>query len=281
MAEGAVERASRPGGDAEHQPRAAPRRATGRVAVAQRYRPLGERLPQRPASVQAARDLSVRNHPSILEAQHQVASAELGVLATSKNLGPSAALTAQAGIAEDLGSSAYTNSATMALTLSQNVYAGGRLAAQLRRTMALRDSAKSNLLTVQRDTVQDVQDAYARSLVAEASLTASTERVRAADVAFQGIREEATLGARTTLDVLTAEQELLNARIAEVSSRIERSLAAYELLLTQGLLTAEQLGLAVQIYDPTLYYNLVKDSPAKVSKQSKDLDRVLKALGKN
>ena len=45
-------------------------------------------------------------------------------------------------------------------------------------------------------------------------------------------------------------------------------------------MTAERLGLAVQIYDPTLYYNLVKDAPAAVSKRGRDLDRVMKALGK-
>ena len=63
-----------------------------------------------------------------------------------------------------------------------------------------------------------------------------------------------------------------------MASRTERSLAAYQLLQAQGLLTAERLGLAVQIYDPTLYYNLVKKAPSRVSKQSRDLDRVLKAL---
>ena len=99
-------------------------------------------------------------------------------------------------------------------------------------------------------------------------------------MAFDGIREEATLGARTTLDVLTAEQDLLDAQLARISARTERSLAAYQLLASQGLLTAERLGLAVQIYDPTLYYNMVKDAPAAISKRSRDLDRVLEALGK-
>jgi outer membrane protein len=109
----------------------------------------------------------------------------------------------------------------------------------------------------------------------------SGEQVRAAQVAFDGIREEATLGARTTLDVLQAEQELLNAQTARVQARANQALAAYQLLQAQGLLTAEHLGLAVEIYDPTLYYNLVKDAPANVSQRSKDLDRVMKALGRN
>lgn len=109
---------------------------------------------------------------------------------------------------------------------------------------------------------------------------ATAEQVRAAQVAFDGIREEATLGARTTLDVLTAEQDLLDAQTAQISARAEESIAAYELVASQGLLTAERLGLAVQIYDPTLYYNLVKDAPTYTSKQGKELDRILKALGK-
>ena len=47
-----------------------------------------------------------------------------------------------------------------------------------------------------------------------------------------------------------------------------------------GLLTAEYLNLGVQTYDPTAYYNLVKDGPARLSRQGRDLDRVLRALGK-
>ena len=144
--------------------------------------------------------------------------------------------------------------------------------------MAQRDASRANLLNVQKDITQGVTDAYVRFETATASLRASVERVRASQVAFDGIREEATLGARTTLDVLTAQQDLLDAQLAEVASRTERSLAAYQLLQAQGLLTAERLGLAVQIYDPTLYYNLVKKAPAQISKQSRDLDRVLKAL---
>lgn len=172
----------------------------------------------------------------------------------------------------------YINDASVELRLSQPIYSGGRLAASVRRAMANRDASRANLLNTQKDITQGVTDAWVRFQTASASLTASTERVRASQVAFDGIREEATLGARTTLDVLTAQQDLLDAQLAEIASRTERSLAAYQLLQAQGLLTAERLGLAVQIYDPTLYYNLVKKAPAQVSKQSKDLDRVLKAL---
>ena len=237
-------------------------------------------LPARAASLEAAQALAMRNHPLILAAQHRVAAAELAVLQTSKSLGPSASVGASIGLTENFNNSDYNRDASASIIFRQPIYRGGALAARLRRAMAARDAERANLLTVQRDVAQDVNNAFVRLEVARASLVATNERVRAAQVAFDGIREEATLGARTTLDVLTAEQELLNANTSRISDLAERAIASYELLARQGLLTAERLKLGVQIYDPTIYYNLVKTSPAKVSQQSRDLDRVLEALGK-
>lgn len=235
-------------------------------------------LPNLPRSEAEAVSLAQRNHPAILSAQHQVRAFDLIVQQQRANLGPNVSLNADAGVRESYDNNDYVNDATVSLDFTQPIYAGGRLAANVRRAMANRDASRANLLNVQKNITQGVTDRYAAFQAASASLRASTERVRASQVAFDGIREEATLGARTTLDVLNAQQDLLDAQLAEVASRTERSRAAYQLLQAQGLLTAERLGLAVQIYDPTLYYNLVKKAPARVSKQSKDLDRVLKAL---
>lgn len=238
------------------------------------------RLPARPASIKAAQDVAVRNHPDILAAQYQVAAAELTIQRLQKALGPNASLRADLGLTEAYNSPDYSENATLSLTLRQPIYQGGALAANVRRAMASRDAARANLLNVQEAVVQGVNDAFVRLDVAVANLAATRERVRAAQVAFDGIREEATLGARTTLDVLSAEQELLDALTARISARSEQSIAAYQLLSAQGLLTAERLGLPVQIYDPELYYNLAKDAPAAISRQRRDLDRVLEALGK-
>lgn len=237
-------------------------------------------MPAMPRSLDAAVALAVRNHPTILAAQHRVAAAEFAVKVASSSLRPSLSLNADATVSEDTGSSGYSRDASISLRLSQRIYQGGGLASLVRRAMASRDAARGALLNTQRNVVQDVNDAFVRLEVARASLTASAERVRAAQVAFDGIREEATLGARTTLDVLSAEQELLSALTAQISARSEQSLAAYQLVASQGLLTAEKLGLKVQLYDPTAYFNLVKKAPAATSKRSRDLDRVLKRLGK-
>ncbi len=235
-------------------------------------------LPSLPRSESEAISFARRNHPAILAAQHEVRALDLQVQQQRANLGPNVTLNADAGITESYDNDDDTENASVSLNFNQPIYAGGRLAASVRRAMATRDASRANLLNVQKDITQGVSEAYANFQAASASLRASTEQVRASQVAFDGIREEATLGARTTLDVLNAQQDLLDAQLNEVASRTERSRAAYQLLQAQGLLTAERLGLAVQIYDPTLYYNLVKKAPAQVSKQSKDLDRVLKAL---
>jgi outer membrane protein len=235
-------------------------------------------LPSLPNSESEAIAFAQRNHPAILSSQHEVRAFDLLVQQQRANLGPNVSLNADAGITESFDNDDDVEDATIALNFNQPIYAGGALAAQVRRAMATRDASRANLLNVQKDITQGVSASYANFQAAAASLRASTEQVRASQVAFDGIREEATLGARTTLDVLNAQQDLLDAQLNEVASRTERSRAAYQLLQAQGLLTAERLGLAVQIYDPTLYYNLVKKAPAQVSRQSKDLDRVLKAL---
>ena len=105
--------------------------------------------------------------------------------------------------------------------------------------------------------------------------------MRAATVAFDGVREEAKLGARTTLDVLDAEQNLLNAKANLLSANADVVIAAYSVLSSIGELTAKDLNLGVQTYDPNAYYDLVKKAPVDMSPQGKKLDKVLRAIGKN
>mgnify|MGYP000530589247 CR=1 FL=1 len=114
--------------------------------------------------------------------------------------------------------------------------------------------------------------------MAQASIEASRQQVTAAQRAFDGVREEAKLGARTTLDVLNAEQELLDAKADRVTSLTDEVIAGYRVLMRMGQLTAESLNLPVQKFDPAEYYNLVKSAPTKRSARGSKLDRVLKAL---
>ncbi|MCB1334227.1 MAG: TolC family outer membrane protein [Roseivivax sp.] len=237
------------------------------------------RLPSLPGMANAI-DTAQRGHPSVLAAQHQVAAAELAIARADAAMKPKVTLGARLGMTDDLDSSNFTHSGSVTLGVSGPIYQGGRLSSLKRQAMAQRDAARNGLLVTGQTLRRDVENAYAQFNVARASRDASERQIRASQVAFRGVREEASLGARTTLDVLNAEQELLDARVGLISATVDETVAAYVVLASIGLLTADHMNLAVQRYDPEAYYNLVKSAPIARSAQGKQLDRVLQALGK-
>jgi outer membrane protein len=83
--------------------------------------------------------------------------------------------------------------------------------------------------------------------------------VKAAEIALEGVREEAKVGQRTTLDILNAQQTLLNARVSLVSAQRDRVVASYLTLAAVGSLSADNINLDVQQYDPTVHFDQVKD----------------------
>jgi len=238
------------------------------------------RLPALPPSVEAAQTIALRGHPEILGAQREVTIAELNVALADAALKPTIDLTGRAGVEQNFNSDAYSKSVSIGVGVSGPVYAGGRLSSLQRQAMQQRDAQRAVLHVVSHDIRQAVANAYTGVLVARASSAAGEEGVRAARVAFRGVREETTLGARTTLDVLNAEQELLQASADLISAQIDEYASAYRLLAAMGRLTAVDLRLRVTIYDPTDYYNMVKSTPAGISEQGQRLDRVLRRIGK-
>ncbi|WP_370656131.1 TolC family outer membrane protein [Paracoccus wurundjeri] len=244
-------------------------------------------LPTLPANVEAARAVAQKNHPAIKQAQRMAAAAELGVAAAGAERNPNLSANAQVGIGRDYerdtltGSGDYETrgSASVGLELSQTIYSGGRLPAQHRKAMASRDEARAVLLNTARDVNEQVGTAWANISVAGAQLGAIDEQIAAAQQAYEGVREEAQLGARTTLDVLDAEQSLLEARADKISAEANLQLAHYQLLAAMGLLTVEDLKLGIPTYDPSEYYKSVRDAPY-TSKQGESLDRVLRAIGR-
>jgi outer membrane protein len=238
-------------------------------------------LPTLPASVEAGKGIAVREHPQVKAIQHQVAASELNILRAEAAMKPSVRLTGQLSVTEGINAERFTRSGSVGIEAGGPIYQGGRLTSIVRQTIADRDASRGQLHQVINQVSQNVGNAFAQLRIAQASLESSERQVRAATVAFNGVREEAALGARTTLDVLNAEQELLNARSARISAQVDESIAAYRVLSTLGRLTATSLRLNVQQYDPINYYNLVKDAPIQKSKQGQQLDRVIKSLGKN
>lgn len=237
-------------------------------------------LPRLPGNVEQAKAEAMRRHPSMTQAQHVVTARELGILIGEAQLRPTVTLRGQLGTTQTFQSRSFSNGGSIALNAEGPIYQGGARLASIRKARAERDDARANLHIVGLQLAQDVGNAYAQLEVARASRVAFESQVRASTVAFRGVREEAKLGARTTLDVLDAEQELLDARASLVSAQVDETIAAYAVLASLGKLTAEDLHLNVPRYDPAEYYNLVKTAPAATSRQSQQLDRVLRALGK-
>jgi outer membrane protein len=237
-------------------------------------------LPRLAGGIDASKTTALRNHPDILKVQHDVAAAELAIKAADAATRPRVNLNARAGVEDEWSGSNYVRSGSIGIEITGPIYQGGQLSALERQAVARRDAVRGGLLLAQLAVQQDVGNAYADLRAARASREASQEAVRAATVAFRGVREEAKLGARTTLDVLDAEQALLDARTNLISAEIDVYIAAYAILSSIGQLTARDLNLAVQTYDPATYYNLVKTAPAELSPQGRQLDRVLRSLGK-
>jgi outer membrane protein len=164
--------------------------------------------------------------------------------------------------------------------MSQVIYSGGLLSSRKRQAQMNREAQRALLHETVLQLEEDVGAAWAQLEVSAVQIEANDAQIVAARLAFEGLREEAKLGARTTLDVLDAEQDVLDARAARAQSEAERYFRVYQILATMGRLTAEDLNLGIPTYDVTGYYNAVKKAPVG-SWQGEQLDRVLKALGKN
>ena len=234
-------------------------------------------LPILPKDASEAISTARSHHPELIRVKHEVAAAELVVKASQLAYRPR--LEAGAGLSNVDLDGEVTRS--LSLTVSGPVYSGGAIASASRSAIAQRDATRARLHVAGLEVEQTVRNAFVVLEVARSTGEATDRQIEAAGVAFRGVREEASLGARTTLDVLNAEQELLDARVSRISTQIDEQIASYSLLAAMGKLTATALDLGVKTYDPSEYYNLVKSAPRAKSKQGAALDRVLKGLAGN
>jgi outer membrane protein len=236
-------------------------------------------------SVEDAVRIATRGHPSIKALQHRIAASDLAVDIAERGLFPTvsaSASRAQSGVAwsdSAIAPDGFANG--LGISASGTIYAGGRESAAIRSAMASRDAARATLHTTTRQIEQGVRTAWSMLSVFDASSQATAASVKAQRVAYQGVKEEAELGASTTLDVLEAEQDLLDAQVSAIQARIDQEAGVYTLLNAMGLMTVDHLGLNVPVYDPAAYYNAVKNAPTRnISAEGDKLDRVLEALGR-
>lgn len=138
---------------------------------------------------------------------------------------------------------------------------GGNLDSVVRQAQQVVDQRKSQLQEAGREVTQSVNGAWIQLAVARATILANQRQLDAARIAYQGVVEEARLGARSTIDVLDSNQDRLVAEAEVVRSHRDEYVAAYSVLQAMGLLTAQHLKLGVEVYDPNVYFNAVRNGP--------------------
>jgi outer membrane protein len=145
-------------------------------------------------------------------------------------------------------------------TLRLPLYQGGRPGAQVRQNQALESQAIEQEIEVERSVIAQTRSAYASWQASLQSIASNQKAVDAANLSLEGVRAENSVGSRTVLDILNAEQEALNAKVQLVSARRNAYVAGFSLLAAMGHAEADDLSLETgALYDPMVNYERVKD----------------------
>src|SRR3989440_1532237 len=144
--------------------------------------------------------------------------------------------------------------------LSVPVYEGGAEYSLIRQSKETLAQQRLNLEQVRDQARANVVTAWGQLVAGKAQVQSAQAQVTASEIALNGVREEAKAGQRTTLDVLNAQQALVNARVALVTAQHDRVVASYAVLNAVGRLSPIVLNLATTVYDPSVHYHQVRDS---------------------
>jgi outer membrane protein len=216
-----------------------------------------------PGTLPGALSRATTENPAITTATYNVDAAVYQVKFAEGALYP--VLNLQGNLQKTLGAAAnlttastLVGSATVALTVP--IYQGGGEYATIRAAKETLGQRRLDLDTA-RDQVQSaVTQAWGQLQAAKAQIAATTAQVAAAEIALNGVREEARVGQRTTLDVLNAQQDLVTARSALVTAQRDRVVASFTVLQTVGSLSPQVLGLRIETYDATVHYHQIRDA---------------------
>lgn len=216
-------------------------------------------LPPSPETLEQAIQEAMDYHPDIQTAQFVEEGARSDVKAAQGALLPTVTLSGSVTLNEN---QPFRNNSTVGvIQLQANIpiYQGGGEYAEIRRTREVVSQRMSQIHEATREIREAVENAWSDLQVSRIAIRAGRQQVSAAQLAYEGVKEEAKLGARTTIDVLDAEQELLDARTDLVSSLRDEYVAGYALLAAVGRLYVSNLDVSVQQYDPEAHYGDVSE----------------------
>jgi outer membrane protein len=214
-----------------------------------------------PRTLAGAIDLALAEHPAIQAAFHAADAAALQVKLAEGELYPT--LNVVGNVQQNYNFSGIPGerlfNGSIAAQLTVPIYQGGEVYARVRQAKEALGQARLQA-DLQRDFVRaSVVSSWGQLDSARAVIQSSKAAVTAAEIALDGVRQEAEVGQRTTFDILFQQQVLLNARVGLVTAQRDRVVASYAVMAAVGRLTAANLSLAVTQYDPTVHFDQVKD----------------------
>lgn len=214
-----------------------------------------------PGTLPASIDLSLVENPNVTASMYGIDVNYLQVKINEGALLPTVSLQASVQQSYEQTMTIFRSFGASAIAqLTVPVYQGGAeysLIRQSKETLAqqrlvleqTRDQTRANTVT-----------AWGQLVAGKAQVASAQSQVTASEIALNGVREEAKAGQRTTLDVLNAQQALVNARVALVTAQHDRVVASYAVLNAVGRLSPQVLNLATTTYDPSVHYQQVRDS---------------------
>jgi outer membrane protein len=204
--------------------------------------------------------LAAANNPNVVSAQFNDSAAKDQVDIAFSQLLPQVSLQGQTFDDENGGArSSETTGYQVIAQVSVPLYQGGAEYSAVRQAKQSEQQTARLVGDAQRTAVQAAVNAWETLVAATAAADSTRSQIRANAVALEGVEREAIVGSRTTLDVLNAEQLLLNSRVTLVQNLAQLVTASYGVAAAIGRLTARDLHLPVPLYDETAYYNAVKD----------------------
>lgn len=215
-----------------------------------------------PKSKDDAIDASMTEHPAVAAALHQEDAAAAAVKVAEAALLPTLSVGAQVQQQYDSflgnpGTKQFTAQINGALNVP--LYQGGSEYSSIRQATEQLGQARMHASVLRNNVRAAVIQAFSQLATAKAAVTFNGIAVKSAETALRGVRDEAAFGQRTTLDVLNAQQSLLNARVNFVTAQRDRVVGSYAVLAAIGRLSVNTLDLGVEAYDPAIHFDQVKD----------------------
>jgi len=214
-----------------------------------------------PKTVNLGVRVALAVNPNITSAMYSVDAALFQVKVAEAGLSPTVSVSGTVEKTwEPTAAIKEQYNATVLGTLSVPIYQGGIEYSRIRQAKETLSQQRLNLDNQRASVRSGVVQAYGNLESAKAQVIANQAAVASAEVALNGVREEARVGQRTTFDVLQAQQTLVSARVALVTSQATRVIASYTALSAVGRLSPQVLGLKVPVYNASEHYYQVRDS---------------------